>query len=146
MIPGSPSVVPVPGSPSRLGPSSAGNRRGFGIIEAVVALVLLGVILASLIPAMTHYMRINTAGELRTGAVAAAQQELDALRALETWPASGSQRSVAVGNAVYTATLSYQQYCDADGCHAGARRVHMEVTHDGRSLYQVETVFTQLDA
>lgn len=122
------------------------DERGFGMIEAVIALTLLGVILASMVPAMIHYMQINTRAEIRTGAVAVAQQELDALRAVETWPTSGSQRSVTVGNAVYTATLSHKPFCDAGGCYAGARLVHMEITHEGRSLYEVETVYTELGA
>ena len=130
------------GSPGR--PESASDERGFGLIEAVIALVLLGVMLTSMIPAMTHYMQINSRAEIRTGAVAVAQQELDALRAVQTWPTSGSQRSVTIGNAVYIATLTYEQFCDADGCYDGARRVRMEVAHDGRSLYGVETVFTEL--
>lgn len=140
---GSPGSV-VPARPKV--PSPEGDERGFGLIEAVIALVLLGVMLTSMIPAMTHYMQINSRAEIRTGAVAVAQQELDALRAVQTWPTSGSQTSVTIGNAVYIATLTHEQFCDVGGCYAGARLVRMEVTHDGRSLYGVETVFTELGA
>jgi len=122
-------------------------RQGFTLVETVVALVLLGVILVSLLPAIAHGMRVNSHSEIRTGAVAVAQQEIDNLRAIgDTWPASGTVSSISTGSTTFQSRLSYQQYCDANGCYDGARLVTVEVSHNGRMYYRVRTVFTSLDA
>lgn len=121
-------------------------REGFGIIEAVVSLVILGIILAAILPAFVNNMRINTDGEIRTNAVAVGQQTMDDLRGRETWLASGTQQVVEMGGSLYTATLVHDRYCEGEDCFDGARQVSVEVRHNGRVLYRVETVFTALDA
>jgi type II secretory pathway pseudopilin PulG len=122
------------------------GNEGFGLIEAVVSLTILGVMLAALLPALAGNMSLNTTGELRTGAVAAAQEVLDRLRSSEDdWPASGSEEEVSLGEATYVVTLDYAKYCDAVACFDDARNVTAEVSHDGQQLYEVETVFTSLE-
>lgn len=121
------------------------GRDGFGLAEAIVALALLGVMLGGLLPAFALSIRANTTSELRTGAVAVAQQELDDLRVVTTWPADGHVKTVQTGAATYQVEFTIQEYCDAGSCFAGARSVAVEVSHNGNSLYRVETVFTSLD-
>ncbi len=121
------------------------SEEGFGLIEAVVSLVILGVMMASLLPALANNMQINTTSDLRTGAVAVAQEVLDELRANEEdWPESGFEDDVDTGRGIYTYELEHEQFCDGD-CFDGARLVSIEVAHNGRLLYEVETVFTALD-
>lgn len=122
-----------------------GNRGGFTLVETVVALSLLAIALGSLLPAMTQAIRANTESEIRTGAIAVAQQEIDNLRALDTWPTSGLTVTVTTGSATYTSTLTHQAYCEGATCFAGARLVEVEVRHNGRLYYRVQTVFTELD-
>jgi prepilin-type N-terminal cleavage/methylation domain-containing protein len=122
-------------------------RAGFTLVETVVALSLLAVAIAAMLPALVQAMRANTESEIRTGAVAVAQQEVDNLRAQSgTWPSSGQTRAIAAGNGTYQSTLSYQQYCEGATCYAGARIVTVEVRHNGKLYYRVQTVFTSLDA
>ncbi len=122
-------------------------RAGFGLIEAIVSLVILGIVMTSLLPALSNTIAINTTSELRTGAVHVAQQVLDDLRQDgETWPDSGTEDEVDTGRGVYTYVIEHEQFCDEnDDCFDGARRVSVEVAHNGRPLYEVETVFTSLD-
>ncbi len=120
--------------------------EGFGLIEAIVSLVILGVVLVSLMPAFARSLSINTTGQLKTGAVSVAQEVMDELRQDgEGWPASGTEREVDTGQGVYTAKIEHNQYCDGD-CLENSRHVALEITHNGQVLYEVETVFTSLDA
>lgn len=119
--------------------------KGVTLIEAVVAVAILTIVLAGVIPAFVNYLSVNTSSEVRTGAVAVAQQLLDDLRAVGSWPPSGTVVSVTTGRRTYSATLTHSQFCDGGRCFDGARRVRVEVSHAGRTYYQVETVFTQLE-
>lgn len=121
------------------------RRSGVGLTEAIVALALFAVVLTALLPGFTNQYRANTTNELRTGAVAVAQQQLDNLRAASTWPATGTVDTVTTGTATYEAVLRYERFCEGATCYPGARHVIMEVRHNGRALYRVETVFTMLD-
>ncbi len=121
------------------------DRSGFSLVEAIVALGILAVLLGAVVPSFARNVRLNTDSELRGWAVAVAQEELDALRASGSWPASGSQRTVTAGQATFTAHLTYARYCQGAVCYDGARHVSLEVRHAGQTLYIVETVFTVLD-
>lgn len=120
-------------------------RPGFSLVEAVVALTFMAVVVSAMVPAFANNVRINTVNEIRTGAVAVAQQEVDNLRALSTWPTSGQSRTITTGLGNYTSTLWHQPYCNGGVCFAGARHVTVEVSLNGRAYYRVETVFTTLD-
>lgn len=121
------------------------GRDGFTLVEALVALGLMGVILSALLPTFANNLRINTESELRTDAVQVAQVELDRLRALSTWPATGSTTTVVTELATYETELTHALYCAGGTCFQGAREVTVEVRHRGRVLYRVTTVFTSLD-
>ena len=74
------------------------TQQGFGLAEAVVSLVILGVVLAALLPAFANNIAIDTTTDLRTGAIAVAQEVLDELRAeSQAWPATGSSQTVDTG-------------------------------------------------
>lgn len=121
-------------------------RSGFSLVEAIVALAFLAVVLSALVPAFAVNMQTNSVNEIRTGAIAVAQQEVDNLRALDPWPASPIVRNVTTGNGTFQSRLTYQPYCNGGTCYAGARDVIVEVSHNGRLYYRVQTVFTALDA
>jgi Tfp pilus assembly protein PilV len=121
-------------------------RAGFTLVEAIVALVFLAVVLMALLPAFANNMHVNTTSEIRSGAVAVAQQEVDNLRAADTWAASPIERNVVTGSGTYQSRLTHQPYCDGGSCFAGARDVTIEVRHNGTLYYRARTVFTSLDA
>lgn len=121
------------------------GEDGFGLIEAIVALVVLGVALTALLPALANTISINTTSDLRTGAVAVAQEVLDDLRSDgDNWPTSGTTTELDTGRAVYTYELEHEQYCEDGDCFDGARAVTIAVAHNGQVLYEVETIFTSL--
>lgn len=122
-----------------------GSVEGFTLVEALVALALLGVMLTALLPSFVQNIQVNTQSELRTDAVAVAQVEMDRLRALGTWPATGTKREVTTELATYETELTYSLYCRDGTCFQGARQVQVEVFHRNRSLYRATTVFTSLD-
>ncbi len=121
------------------------GREGFTLVEAIVALAILGIILGAVVPTFAQNLRLNTDSELRAWAVSVAQEELDALRASGNWPASGSQRTVNIGSATFTSHLTHARYCQGTVCYDGARHLTLEVRHADRTMYTVETVFTVLD-
>lgn len=127
------------------GTSSLRSRGGFTMVEAIVALALLGIMLTALLPSFVQNIQVNTQSELRTDAVAVAQVEMDRLRAVGAWPATGTKRTVTTELATYETELTYALYCRDGTCFQGARRVQVEVRHNGRRLYQATTVFTSLD-
>ncbi len=137
----------LPTASNRTGPGLHRIRRrdGFTLVEALVALALLGVMLTVLLPTFVQNIQVNTQSELRTDAVAVAQVEMDRLRAVGNWPATGTKREVVTELATYETELTYALYCRDGTCFQGARQVQIEVRHRGRALYRATTVFTSLD-
>ena len=68
------------------------NQRGFTLLEGLLALAILGIALAGILPAFFGYMHVTTRNEMRTGAVAAAQRQMETLRFFDptAMPTSGA--------------------------------------------------------
>lgn len=122
------------------------NERGLTLIEALVALAILGIAAVAIMPAFMTQLDSNRRSETRSGAVTASQQVLEGLRLAD--PASlpttgaGAPQTVTVGDRTYEVTTFY--CLQAALCDARSRHLRVEVSHDGRVVYDVETVFTQL--
>lgn len=111
-----------------------------------MAVAMMAIILAGILPAYMRYSQINTDREFRTLAAAVAQQEMERLRRQEfsQWPGpsenvwtvsmAGRTFEVTVDHAAYTGPLS--------GEVSGAREVELTVRHSGRIMYEVGTVYT----
>lgn len=115
------------------------------MIEVLVALTMFG--LVAVIPlSFLNQTRFNRASAERSGAIAAAQQKLEWIRLQDpaTLPASGSTSEDLdiAGKDYYVIT----RYCsDATYCTStNNRQVEIEVAFLDRTLYKVETVYTQL--
>jgi prepilin-type N-terminal cleavage/methylation domain-containing protein len=122
------------------------NERGFTLLEGLLALAILGIALAGILPAFFGYMNVNTRNEMRTGAVAAAQEQMEALRFGDpsTMPTSGftGPTSVRVDDREYELI---SRYCiRSEFCTTHSRHVLVEVGFDGNVVYQTESVFTKL--
>lgn len=122
------------------------NERGMTVVEALVAIAILGVAMAAVMPAFVIQVHVNTDNELRSGAVAAAQQVMESLRLDDpaSMPESGftGPLTINAGSRQYEA---FVRYCRrSDYCNAGSRNLVVEVYFDDRLVYSVETVFTQL--
>jgi len=120
--------------------------KGFTLVESLVALSILGIALAAMMPGFLTQTDVNTLNEERWGAVEAAQQVMEELRQVNpgSLPTSGSAATqvVTVGNRDYEVVVSYcrrNEYCGSDSRHLAA-----EVQFGGRVIYTVETVYTRL--
>ncbi len=122
------------------------DQRGFTLVEAVTAIGILGLVMVGILMSFTTQMHANTRSEARTGAISAAQIRMEDLRRDD--PASlpnvgqSAPQVHMVGNLRYeviTLYCSRPTYCDT-----ASRHLIVEVYHQGRKVYEVETVYTQL--
>ena len=122
------------------------NNKGFTLLEALIALAIMVVVMAALIPTFQNFLDANTVSERRSNALAAAQVMIEALRHKDpgSLPSSGSSsvESVAIGDHEYELVAHFCQssgYCDAD-----SRHIVVEVSFAGKTIYTIESVFTRL--
>lgn len=136
---------------------ASGRAAGFSLIEALVAVAILGVALAAIVPGFVDNLRLNTSSEVRSGAVRAAQQVLEDARSSACFvqrdcdptqaylPRSGSSAPlpVWVGGREYRVVT---RYCaEAAYCSDTTRHLRVEVNFDGRTVYAADTVYSQLN-
>lgn len=123
------------------------TARGFSLIEGLVALAMVAATAVALLPAMITHMDANGRDDLRSGAVGAAQERLEALRLQDpaSMPASGTSapQLVRVDGRTYEVVT---HYCERPEFCGGStsRHLRVEVKFDGRTIYDVETVYTRL--
>jgi prepilin-type N-terminal cleavage/methylation domain-containing protein len=122
------------------------NQRGFTLLEGLLALALVGIVLAGVLPIFLGYMDVTTRNEERSGAIAAAQMQMETSRALDpaSMPESGSTGPdyVVVGDREFEVT-SY--YClAASFCSTDSRHIMVEVSYGGKNVFRTESVFTKL--
>jgi type II secretion system protein I len=123
------------------------NARGFSLIEALMAVAILAMVAVGVLPAIISHMDANSRNELRSGAISAAEERLEALRLQDpvALPDSGSSapQLVTVDGREYEVITHYcerSELCSGDS----SRHLRVEVRFDGRTVYDVETVYTQL--
>lgn len=125
---------------------SGGYRQaGLSFIEVMVALAILGVVLAGVIPSFLSYVELNARSEQRSEAVRLVEERLESLRLVnpQTLPSSGSQDSIETRNGrAYTVRTTY--CAEASLCSINSRHIRVEVFLNGRKVYAAETVFTGL--
>ena len=122
------------------------SERGFSLVEAVVAIAILGTVVIGILPAFTVQFSSNTRNEVRSGAVAVTQIVIEDHRMDDptTMPTGGSDAPVfhSIGNRDYEAITHYclrNEYCDTY-----SRHLLVEVFLDNRKVYDVETIFVKL--
>ena len=126
--------------------TNAAANKGFSLIEAVIAVAILGVLMAGVIPAFMSNLSINGQSERRSEAVALAQQTLETLRGtnMSSLPMSSStSKTVQVNGRPYGVTTYYCRM--AVYCRQGSsRHLAVEIQVSGKKVYEVETVYTNL--
>ncbi len=121
------------------------DAKGLSIVEVVVALAVLGLALAFIVPSFVGHLQANTASEVRSQAVFLAQREFESLRLRDpsTLPTSGStERQEGYGGRTFTLRRTYCP--QASLCGPGSRHIRVEVIWNGRTVYAAETVYTSL--
>jgi len=123
------------------------SRTGFSLIEAIIAIAIVAILLAGVVPAFVSNLRVNTDSEIRSGAVAAAQTVLDQFRVRpkSQWQTSGSTVTIVSHGRSYDVLAQHGPFCQDGTCYADSELIELEVSHGGRSRYAVATVFTVLD-
>jgi prepilin-type N-terminal cleavage/methylation domain-containing protein len=121
------------------------QQAGFTIIEAVIALAVLGIVLAAIAPIFISNLRDNNRSEKRSEAIAVARQVFEGLRYKDpaTLPTSGTTtENVVMGGQTFqvdTTMCSLSTYCTT-----GSRHITVTVKQGGTTQFSADTVFTQL--
>jgi type II secretory pathway pseudopilin PulG len=124
------------------------NRQGLSIVEALIAIAIVGIALAALAPVFTSFSTTNRESERRGAAVAVSQQILDAMRQqrFSQWPINGEVRTIQTSLGEFE--VEYQ-YCTGEppDCFSSpnTRQVRLIIRHNERIVYEVETVYTRFD-
>ena len=131
-----------------MGRDRTSRLAGLSLIEAIIAMAIVGILLAGVVPAFVTNLRVNTDSEIRTGAVAAAQTVLDQFRVLpkSRWQESGTTVAVVSHGRSFDVLVQYGAFCQDGTCYANSNLIQLEVSHGSRSRYAVSTVFTELPA
>ena len=122
------------------------KEGGFTLIESLVATGILSMIVVGIMASFMVQSASNTRSEQRMEATAVAAQTMEFLRLddPETMPDSGMIGPQLVNlndreYEVYTSYCTKNNYCDDS-----SRHLLIQVFLDGREVYDVETVYTQL--
>jgi len=121
------------------------TEQGFSLIEAITALTILAITLASAGLLFGNERLNNIKSEIRTEAVAFSQKILDERRRTDpsSLPNTGQEtRTYTNGTGrVFEATIYYCE--NASLCQGSSRQIRVEVKNNGQTAYSVETVYTQ---
>jgi len=122
------------------------NCKGFTLIEALMAVAILGIALVGVLPSFITLLDANTLSEERSDAVAVAQLVREDLRRTEpsTLPSSGvsAVQLITVGDKEFEALT---RYCvRSEYCGSASRHIVVEIAYAGTTVYQIETVYTKL--
>ena len=122
------------------------SERGFTLLEALIAMAILGIALAGLIPTFQSFMDANSFSEERSNAVAAGQEVMEILRQADpsSLPSSGTSaaQAVTVGNHEYEVVATYCR--ETSYCTSATRHVVVEVSFAGDTIYTLESVFSRI--
>ncbi len=125
------------------------KSRGFSLVEALIAMAILGLIAVSVLPAMMTQLRASSRNEIRTAAAGTAQLRMESLRLVDpvSLPTGGAPdtETVTIGRHEYEIKTFYcrnAEYCPPT--NPFSRHLTVEVYLAGQRVYDVETVYTQL--
>lgn len=121
------------------------NNGGFTLMETIVALAITGIALAMVTPAFIYQAKSNLLSEQKTQALEATQRAIDALRTISpsAMSSTGSaNQTITVDGRDFVITTSYCS--NAALCSAVTRYLRFSTALQGHTLYETETVFTDL--
>jgi len=121
------------------------KKKGFSLIEVIIAIAILAVALVAIVPVFTNYLQTNSSTEERTQAVALTQERMEELRLRDpmSLPTSGTETVTVVrGGKSYIVRTTYCS--NASLCDAATRHVKVRVERGGKKVYEAETVFTKV--
>lgn len=120
---------------------------GFSLIEAIIAVSLLGIALAAIVPSFVSYAGVNRDSEIKTQALAVAQEVFDELRwtgTFSNWPASGTLRQISREGRTFDAVITWCT-SELELCDTNIRHVQVEVRFNDRTYFTAQTAYTQFE-
>jgi len=132
-------IAPLPLQRTPRARPCAGDRRGFTLIEVLVALAVLAISLLSVIRAVTSTLDTHEGVRLRTMAGWVAEDRLALHRAMRDWPAPGVSEGVSEMGDV---SFSWKEKVEATP-NIFFRRMDVQVFADGRELASFSGVLSK---
>jgi prepilin-type N-terminal cleavage/methylation domain-containing protein len=125
------------------------SEQGFTLIEVLVALAIMGVVLAASTSSFITHIRANYSAEIVFEGEQAAQSVIDELRYIDvaSLPISGTDvpRSVTMNALrdfeVYVTYCPEESFCTSDM----VRHLRVRAEYRGEAVYETNTVFTQFE-
>ena len=120
--------------------------EAFTLLEVMVSMLIFLVVSATMANAFVSHLKTNTATEVRTGAIEAAQLQLDEHRLADpmTMPNSGStSATITIGGRPFNVVTYYCQnpaFCIS----SSTRHLLVKVNYANKQVFQTETVYTRL--
>ena len=120
-------------------------NKGFTLIEVLVALFIFSIVCASTAPAFINHSKMNTSSEVKTISINLAEKILNNLRKEDVtqFPSNGSKtKDYNVSGKNLNVVIEYckkSQYCSK-----ASRHLTINIFHNNKLSYSVETVYTQL--
>ena len=125
------------------------SEVGFTLVEVIVALAIMGVVIAASTTSFMTHLRANYSAEIVFEGEQATQSVIDDLRYVEvsSLPDSGTDapRSISMNELrdfqVYVTYCPEEVYCSSDM----VRHLRVRADYRGEAVYETETVFTQFE-
>lgn len=122
------------------------TSQGLTLVELLIAIMLIGIVVTAISPALIGNLQINSRSEEKQQAAAAARQVLDLLRAGGTLPDHGSQEFSVTQGRTFDVTA---EFCKDSSslCVGNAVEVYLTVKPEGqeREVLTAETVLTDIN-
>lgn len=122
------------------------SKKGFTIIEVLIAISIFGIVMGSLASASIGFTNWITKSERKVGAIAVVQRAIESLRDDDpaAMPTSGTvSETVASGGRSFVVETSYCQ--NAAYCTTSARHITVTAKFAGTAIFKSQTVFAQLE-
>ncbi|MCX7952178.1 MAG: hypothetical protein N2654_00890 [Deltaproteobacteria bacterium] len=116
--------------------------RGFLLSENLVALAILGLMIALASGGLVHMLKLIQFSKVSSKAFIAGTTVLENLRRLPVNQIQNSTIEVPVGNHNFTGIINV---CPSGTyCSQESKTVRVRITHQGKQLYEVSTIFSTL--
>ena len=115
------------------------GQRGFGLLEVLVGVGLLGFILGAFLTTLGTGFRATTTQDQQVTAGALARSQLESIRSADYFAPPSVPYLIPPGNSV---VVEIAQYCDDVQCYPvdEIQQVSAAVWHDGKSVRQISVL------
>ena len=124
------------------------NNKGFSLIEVLISISIMSISSSVMLTSFMSQVQTVNDSVVKSASIYAAQRVLDEIRteSIDALPSTGSDDavSVAVDGKSYSVVVTY--CIDSSYCSTNARHITVDVSYNGTSVYDVETVYTTFES